>query len=171
MDELVEAISLAPQPANAYLEVGDLYRTGKEYERANTWYWRAAETSPDNDSPWFMLGVTTYLQGKCKEAIIYLRRAISLAPTKPYAHAYLGRCLYALETPNDALAHLEFSVKRVPNNSVYLTWLADTYLVLGREQDALEDYAAALQLDPTNKYLLTKIDLITVDRVNKYNER
>ena len=163
LNEWDKAVSLASYPEEIYLTIGDSYRLREDFESATTWYWRAVKSNSSNYSSWLNLGVVSYLQEDCDNAILYLENAIDLKPDKVYAHAYLGRCLYVINKSSVAISHLEFSVEVWPSNAGYRAWLGDAYLALGMENEAKEQYIAALLLEPTNKDLQTRINNLNGD--------
>jgi Flp pilus assembly protein TadD len=82
-------------------------------------------------------------------------------PDLPKTRFFLGSLLMARGRPAEAVAPLEWVASRQPN----LVWgrmnLGEAYLALGRRAEALEQYRAALELEPSNAQAKTRIEQLS----------
>lgn len=75
-----------------------------------------------------------------EEALRHYRRALELRPRYLIAARGVGRCLSALDRPQEALEMLEFALSIKPQDSETLFEVADAKAVLGRLDEAIELY-------------------------------
>ena len=110
-----KAIDLAPSSPDAFFNLGFLYYGRKNYSKAETLFLKVTELRPAYlDEAYFNLAVVQNLQGKKKESIGNLERALEVNPNNDKARKYL---LYLRRTSKNAKEtnHLEnkiFSIAR-----------------------------------------------------------
>lgn len=182
-------VSLQPQMAEAYANLGNLYYQQGQLDRAKTAYQKAVRIKPELAGPYFFLGVIAFGGHDYPAALRNLQRAEALQGSNFLIHSYLGYTQYArssfreaadeLEkaaaldaTDIDVLYHLAKSYghlakdafadlqKRFPNSAY--TNLARAHLDETREdwKAASEQYHLALQKMPDNARLRKKSDWI-----------
>ena len=92
------------------------------------------------------------------EARAYAKRALELAPDLGDAYAAYG--LLSLSDP-DSLPFYERAVALDPQRSDYHRWLAQSFIAVGRQQDALSEYRRAVALEPlwvlSNEHLMSHL--------------
>jgi tetratricopeptide (TPR) repeat protein len=78
-------------------------------------------------------------QGRHDEAIAEMKIAIQLDPLSPPIDSFLGLTLLWARRYDEALAHLQQSVRRFPNFVLNHVRLAHLYTYLGRYEDAIAE--------------------------------
>src|SRR5262252_1111559 len=120
-------------------------------------YWRdtrrlyehALAVTPSNAMAECTLGAALLDGGDVAGAIPHLETAVRLAPGFVYAQQALGRALVAAGRDQDAIPHLERSLPALENASAHDA-LGAAYMSLGRLDDAVREFRAALRLDPNH---------------------
>src|ERR1700679_1346064 len=87
------AVNRAPVNLHAAL---DLHRQGRLNE-AEAMYRTALSQDPNNPSALHLLGVILHQNKKSAEGVLYIQRAIKLAPQIPAFHNNLGEALRELD--------------------------------------------------------------------------
>ncbi len=90
--------------------------------------------------------------GRWMQAEDMIRKALRISPANPVnalLFSNLGVCLSAQNRYDEALEAYEISLIRVPDSPVTLSSRGRTYLALNRQNEAVEDFSKALELDST----------------------
>jgi TolB-like protein/Tfp pilus assembly protein PilF len=81
----------------------------------------------------------------------HARRALELDPRSAEAHAVLGGVLYQMDLDFAAAEReLRAAIRLNPNHAVAHQWLAESLIVQGRYEEALEPIERAIELDPAS---------------------
>ncbi len=125
---------------------------------------RALDMDARNPGALFLMGRFLAVNRKYAEAEPILKSAIEVNPKFFLARNILGRSYLGLERYDDAFKTYEQAVdlasdadRRQLAGLFGFGGVGDGYLNAGRPKDALRAYQRALQLDPTNADLPTKI--------------
>jgi tetratricopeptide (TPR) repeat protein len=124
------------------------WRQARLYETEEALY---QDTLAKNPSAWLAhtnLGKVYHEQGKNREALHHLHRALELYPDYALAHFNLGNVLMATGNSNEALRHYEESVRldpRAPNTHLNLGVLLAQQ---GRIEEAYRHFDTAVRLAP-----------------------
>ena len=142
------AVSLFPdRPQATSLLAGILAETGDL--TAATAAWQAhLELHPESAEGWYRLGLFATKEGRDAEAADLLARARRLDPTLPDIQGHLGRCLLKLDRVGEAVEVLEPVVGDDRRRAVRLFQLGHAYLALGRNDDAVTAFQAAIDRTP-----------------------
>ena len=91
-----QAITLKPETASYYNNLGNLLgRTGK-IDDARTAYTKCAELDPPNAAlAWRNFGISLYQAGRMQEAVEPLKKSLEIDPKSAQTHYLLGACLVA----------------------------------------------------------------------------
>ena len=114
------------------------------YRDTITLYQTALEKNPDL---WMLhgnLGDALFDAGRIQEAIPELREALRLYPESDDAHFYLARSLAKNRQWNEAIEHYEQTIRIRPDFMQANRELADLYVALGRQQEAIATAEKAL---------------------------
>ncbi|NEQ74857.1 MAG: tetratricopeptide repeat protein, partial [Okeania sp. SIO2C9] len=100
-----------------------------------------------------LLGVIAGLEGKPKEAVSYLSKAVKLNPNNPEIHSNLGLALKDSQQLEAAIEHYQKAVELKPNYAEAYNGLGNIFLELGKLTEsqleaAIEYYQKALELKP-----------------------
>jgi Flp pilus assembly protein TadD len=132
--------------AHRFAEGLDLFRDGRR-EEAVAYFAQAAGTAPDDPEVHYLHGLLLFKLARYGEAAVPLRRSADLHPGED--------CLIKLamaqgQTGDMAagLATLEEAARRLPDSPEVRAYLGTTLRTLGRVEEALAAYTAALDRDP-----------------------
>lgn len=103
---------------------------------------------PDHRDALHLLGVIAHQQGRNKEALETLERALALGPEAVELHVNRGMVLCALSRHGDALASFDRALRTGPPSAELHSNRGLALFELGRFEDALNAYQAALAIDP-----------------------
>jgi len=84
------------------------------------------------------------------QALIYLRRACTIAPSQALSHANLGALYLKLTHPADAVHELEIAAKLDPRNGPTQANLGQALMLAKRPRDAAKAFAVASAISPDN---------------------
>lgn len=166
--ELKTAISLSPDYAEAYSNLGIVYKQRKQYEQAIDYFKKSAELDPSYVSAQSHLGAVYLAQGKLDAAVDVLRKALKKDPRFDYAAFNLGLAylLKARETDNasskaelydDAEKHFILATQLNPKLSEAHANLGDLYAETQRYETAEIRYRLALEDNPTKMELYNQL--------------
>jgi tetratricopeptide (TPR) repeat protein len=85
-----KCISLDGEDPLALCYLGESYENIHEYELSKDCYTRSIELSPEFSEPWLGLGILEDLQGRSKEGIVLMHKALDLEPTNPVINQLIG---------------------------------------------------------------------------------
>jgi adenylate cyclase len=148
-NSLKKAIALDKDNSDAHMILGSLYLMRREHEKAIAACERAVVLNPNGADAYTNLGFTLALSGRPEEAIKYHMKAIRLNPIPPsyYLHQ-LGHAYRILGRYEEAISAYEKAVHTQPTNVFAHIGLAATYILFGREEDARNEAAEVLKIDP-----------------------
>lgn len=142
-----EAISLEPNYAKAYADIGNIYVYQEEYERALEYLDIAVDKVSDDSDIYYNRGLAQFRLENYTEAHDDFSRALQLTPT--YIMAYVGRGQVNTEIGDyvSAIADLNQAIIRDDSygEAYYLRGLAQ--YESENYESAIEDFTTALDLD------------------------
>ncbi len=120
--------------------------------------WRdAVEKRPDNPRARLNYGVILSLARRYPEAEQQLREAIRLKDTDATAHGNLGSVLCSLGRLDEGVAHLERAIALDADYRPAYGNLGEAYGALGRRDLAAKYFALAVDREPVNPFLLSRL--------------
>ncbi len=136
-----------------YLQLADLYRQNRQYEKVAEVFQKLSEMFPDKLDYRYDLAGMLSIMGNPKAAIeIYDEIESIIGITEELS--LKKRTLYAnLGKPRKAMAEVEALVEAYPFNTRYLQILAEFYVDNKDFDKALEMYNKVVELDPENPYI------------------
>lgn len=124
-----------------------------DLELAEQDFRRILQIDEDNAMALNALGYTlTDRTSRHQEAYRLIRRALELEPDSPAIQDSMGWVYFRLGQPERALPYLEQALKG-ENNPEIAAHLGEVLLALGREEEAVAVFRAALQSFPDDRYL------------------
>jgi tetratricopeptide (TPR) repeat protein len=126
------------------------------HQRNETWsdpvaFWEDnVQKTPRDPRPAQNLAFSLQIQGNYRDAAHYYRESLKFS-SHPAAHHKLGFCLAKMGHYMDALVALETAVDRNHRPLGTYSLLADTYLMVGDYDKALQNYQRALRRNPDNQ--------------------
>jgi tetratricopeptide (TPR) repeat protein len=141
LDEAIEqmkwALRLSPFDLMSSISLGLVYATAGEYERARVALDRTLELFPDNAQVHEVLGDFHCERGRFEQGISMIRRAESLAGSRPAQTAALATCHALAGRPQEARALLQVLRKRSETEFVVPTLFAKIHVALREPDEAL----------------------------------
>ncbi|HMA77339.1 MAG TPA: tetratricopeptide repeat protein [Candidatus Krumholzibacteriaceae bacterium] len=106
------------------------------------------EKDPDNDQALLRLGISYQNMGKFSEAARILGDFVKHNPDYHMARIHLGSSLKSQGLYQQALEHYLAAGENVQKSTVFHTDLGEIYYNLGRTDEAIMEFRAAIKLDP-----------------------
>ena len=117
-----KAIDLDPSSPDAFFNLGFLYYARKDYSKAEAMFLKVTELQPAYlDEAYFNLAVVQNLQGKKKESIGNLERALEVNPNNDRAKKYLLR-LRPTSKNGKETNHLENKIFNIARTGTHLDY-------------------------------------------------
>ncbi len=145
---LQRAVALAPDYAEAWSNLGELYASRGQYEQARHALQRALQLAPEDPIAQFWMGYSHVQEERWDEAVPFLEACLARAPEHPDARRNLALAHLQRGEPEAAAPHIQTLLEADPED-------ADAWNLRGLlEQERLDwagaeaAYRRALQLDP-----------------------
>ncbi len=138
---------------DALVTLGDLYRSGEDYDKALPFYERAVGTKETlTGDDWFLLftrGICYERLGRWDEAETDLKKALDFEPDNPDVLNYLGYSwIDRGENLEEGREMIEKAVAADPNNGFIIDSLGWAQYLMGEFDDAVESLERAVSLEP-----------------------
>jgi len=151
-----------PQLAMPYTGIGLVYFQKRMMPRAKGYFIRALRLNPHDVMAMDRLGnILLVDEHKPQEARHLFERIIAELPTYPDGYYFMGSALFDLKSFEEAIPYLQRSLELDPNGFTQgfdaATLLGDTFLHLGRNQEAIEAFEAAEKIRPESRYVEIKL--------------
>jgi adenylate cyclase len=145
----LKAISLDESDGLSYGLLGNVYSWMRQHEKAIAAGKRAIELDPNGANVHMYLGWTLNFAGRPDEAIEYLNKAIRLNPypTLSYPEG-MGRSYLLKGNYEKAITEFKKALQLAPMSPPVHMYLAVTYSLLGREEEARASAEKVLELAP-----------------------
>jgi len=128
---------------------GDWLTLQQRYEQATVVLNHAVALLPDYPAALNDLGYTYAFSGDFEKAFATMERYIALAPDEPNPHDSYGEILRMAGKFEPAVEQYRMSIRMDPDFGSELG-VADTYALMGKEQDARDEYERAMVFASTN---------------------
>lgn len=149
LKEFEKAAEMSPKTAVAHYWVGMTYFYKKEPERAMAKFKKVLDLEPENYHALAMIGkILSFDENKLDEAIIYLKKALSISPEYADAHFDLARVYAKKGDMNRALAEFGIIFRAEMRYALYHYELGKIFESMKAVDRAKNEYKRALQLDP-----------------------
>lgn len=153
LDYYSRAVSLVDKPSKQNWAL--FYSRGVCNERVNDWpaaeadFSKALELNPDESLVLNYLGYSWVDKGlNLRQAMDYIRKAVSLKPDDGYYVDSLGWAHYRLGNLPEAVDYLERAVELRPDDPIINDHLGDAYWRVGRKLEAKYQWQQSLSLEP-----------------------
>jgi adenylate cyclase len=149
-EELVKkAISLRADHADARAFLGRIYLRKKQFDEAIAELQRAVAMAPNSADVNARLAYTLENAGRPEESISLYEKAMRLSPVSDSWYvAGLGWSYFGMGHYEEAISALKRYLNHDPENKMVRASLAAAYIMLGREEEARNEAAEVLRLDP-----------------------
>jgi Tfp pilus assembly protein PilF len=149
VEQLEQAVSLAPDFALAFNELGAQYLQLNQLEKAAKALQSAIKLAPDAFVPHLNYGYVLLQQKKYAEAETELRRALKKNETSVTAHLYRARVLIRLQRSDEAEKELQRAIALGGDEaSLAHRYLGALYLERGEKERAISELETYLRLMP-----------------------
>ena len=148
--ELDRAMSLDPFNFDALYMRSVAAAAVGEYQREEWGYRKCLRLRPNDVTTLTNLGAALLRGNLVEEAMTYLKKALSLAPSYSGARAALASCYLVVGRGREAADELRIAYDYHPRDAQISLDLARCYRDLGATQDAISQYEKTLSVDAGN---------------------
>ncbi len=141
-----EILAENPTITIAYLGIGDIYVSQKDYRKAEPAFRRAARLEPQSFRAQYGHGLALQMLHRFVEAVRAFQRAIAIDPDSDQANLGIATTFLQLNDPEQALAYAERAVVLDPASGAAHTNLGAIYEIVGRNPEAIFEYLEAIEL-------------------------
>lgn len=167
------ATDLVPEARHAQSNLGAALQAMGRYDDALAAFRRSIEIEP-SASGYSNLGTQLYYLGRYREAVDAYQKAAELAPTDCYSWANLGDARRwtdgerekAPEAYRKAVAAGREALQINPNDALARGMIGVCLSRLGEPDEAQDEIRRALEIDPTNPFVLYHAALVALERKN-----
>ena len=142
------AVALAPQDAEAHLNLGNTLQELGQFDASVASYQRVIALKPDYAEAHYNLGSTLQRMGRLDEAVASYTQAVALKPENALAHNNMGNTLAALGRLEDALASYAQAIALKPDYALAHNNLGNMLTALGKLDEAENSYNQSIALNP-----------------------
>jgi tetratricopeptide (TPR) repeat protein len=147
------ALKIESDDLESLATLADIYRRlGKNKEAAGAWE-RFLALSPGNAEGFMRMGQHYLAAGENEKAAAAFKRALDLQPSLS-AYQNLGAIYAQAGDTDQAVIYFRKALEIKPDNLLVRLTLAETLINGRRNKEAAEEAAAALALDPKNRFAL-----------------
>ena len=162
LEILNQVLEKDPTHALTYSMLALLYRQQRQYDLAIETAAKAVELDPNDYVSHGILGVVLTYDGRPSEAIPKFKAAMRLSPVYPdWVRYYLSEAYLLSGDLDQALQSLEAHLARPPSappsEALARAHLAVVYDAMGREQEARDQVARAVEVDPRTSLSFFKL--------------
>lgn len=144
----LDAIQLAPNPARAHLNLGNVMLLKGDLKGALDSFNTAIKYKPDYAGAYYNIGNALLNAGKPDDAIASYRRALEIQPDYAEVHCSMGVALNSLGKFDEAIASYQAALKINPDFSEAHCNKGLALQAIGRFDDAMTCYLRASEINP-----------------------
>ena len=147
-----KAITLDDSNALAHAALAVPYVHLKEYDKAISEAEKAVSLDPNSAYAYHALGTGLQYAGRPQEAIPFLKKSLRLSPIPidPMTLVQLGNAYRQLGQYEEAVASYKKALQLYgPDHLMAHLYMAGTYALMGREEEARAEAAEVLRIDPS----------------------
>lgn len=153
-----EAIKLEPTNPVLYTELGKLYLTAGDKEKAKENFSKALEKKQDYVTATIQLALLLEQDNILDEAMLKLEKLIEVNPYNIEGRFQLGRLYFNNGRINDAIEQFKVVTILVPNHSNAHYSLGVAYAANRETQLAIQEFEKVLELNPGNEDVMQKLE-------------
>jgi len=140
--------SASPDASGALLEKAIAAHAAGKLGEAQDLYQSILETNPDDHAVLNLLGISHIQQGRPRDGIRFLEKALALGPGDAEAHYHLASALQSLGRLDAAIEHFEAVLAIDAGHAAAQLSLGNALQVEDRHAEAMAHYREALALKP-----------------------
>ncbi len=149
-----------PELHIAWNNLGFVYLSRKEHEKALPYFLKALELEPNYPDALLNVAAVYVKRGDLDEAERSIRESIRLAPNRPLGHFNLGGIHFLREEWDEAIQKYKIVLQIDPFMTRAAIQLARSYLGKGDRASATAAYRRALEMDPTVRGTMEELDAL-----------
>jgi tetratricopeptide (TPR) repeat protein len=166
-EKFATAYVLDPLSFRTSRDLAAPFRHAGEFDQAIAQYRRTLRSHPDDWLAYLQLGRTYFTQGKSKNAVVALEKAVALNPGSARARAYLGYAFAKAGNQGHARALLAELIAEAESGYVWPLALALLYAGLGEDDKALEWLETAFE-DRVSQLVWLDLNYPEFDSLREY---
>jgi adenylate cyclase len=144
-----KALAMDPSDGSARVLLGYVFTIMREYEKGMAEAEQGVAISPNSSLAQIYYGYTLMYNGRHKEAIEAIKKAIRLNPLPPdFYWRCLGQAYCQLEMYEEAIAASKEALRRYPDAILTHILLAQIHALSGREKEARAEVEEVLRINP-----------------------
>ena len=149
------AMDVDPKSSDAHALLGSIYLSKKKFDEAETFGRKTIDLDPNSSENHAIVAITMQNIGEFEEAIALLKQAMRLDPFFPdWYLARLGMCYQMMGMYEESVETFDELAKRYRESKAATPWdrfylyLAATYSMMGRLEEAQDCVSKALEYNP-----------------------
>jgi len=162
-----KAVSLEPTNAVLHTEIGKLYLTVNNIDKAKEEFIKAKELKPDYIAALVQEALIYERQNNLDEAIKKMEDLARNYPSVPEVLLELGRLYFNNRRTNDAIAQFKAAISLDPNYSNAHYSLGVAYQRIGDTNKAIAEFEKVLSLNPGNQDVQEKLNQLKTPATTK----
>jgi tetratricopeptide (TPR) repeat protein len=149
IEDLKQAVELDPTRAEAYFNIGILYKETEAEDTARTYFEKTVKVDPSYPGAHLEIGLIAEQKNEFARAMDEYKKEIAINDKSALAHQRLGY-MYHLRTSELEKAEEQFlkSLKIEPDNIETLTYYANLLYTMEKYGQSADQFEKVLQLDP-----------------------
>ena len=155
-----KAVVLEPTNPVLHTELGKLYLTSGDIERAKTEFSKAKELKPDYLDSSFQMVLAYEREGNSEEAISQMESLVASEPLNTEVLFQLGRLYFNSNRTDEAISQFERIISLMPNHSNAHYSLGVAYQRKGETAKAIAEFEKVLELNPGNQNVQARLDAL-----------
>ncbi len=148
--DLSEYIRLAPEVANARVDLGYTYFKLEHYKQATENFTRALELKPNNTRAIILQGRAYENMKQYEQALVNFTHAVELQPQSAHPLVHRGQVYIKLRRYEDARNDFDHAIEFEPDYSEAFVGLGRCYLSIKDLDKAITNCSRAIELNPKN---------------------
>lgn len=153
------ALKLKPESSEVLRLLAQVYKSESRPLDALDLLVRAHKITPDNPDIMFLMAQISISQKYFEDAIPLLEKSLQIAPQRSDIRAALGESYYKSEKVDKAIAEFKRLIETTPSARAY-AFMGLSHTVLGRFDEAKQDFQNGLKLEPHNNFCLFQLGYI-----------
>ncbi|HWA87337.1 MAG TPA: tetratricopeptide repeat protein [Opitutus sp.] len=152
---LERAVTLAPADVGVHFQLGGLYLSQGQLDRAHEEFQRCTELAPEFSDGWVQLSSLEAQRGNKTAADRALAEGLQHCPNSPGLHLMWAQNLHAAGRDEAAVAEFMTSIRLRPNEPDAYVQLGRVLIALNRVDEGVEQIRKALDQDPGDPVALS----------------
>lgn len=154
---IIEWLTIDKNNRDLNMELADIYGTDKEYSKAEYIYKDILQKTPDDIDVLKLLAKSLEMQDKNKDAINIYQKAHIKKKSDLIILEKLSELTFDVQDYSDAMTYIKLYLKQIPRDAEKIAMLWYCLEKDDNIEKAIEEYERALQIQPYNDEIQTRI--------------